>query len=112
MDTLNQFMKEKRLTTKNPRLCERLRRYYIFKHSEGDGGSWKDIVSHTSREMQAEVVQELNSKWFKKLPYFHGVDSVDRTAWEVDDEFKLELSLTMTVEAGTYTVSQSSTSPG
>ena len=98
MDTLNQFMKEKRLTTSNPRLCERLRSYYIFKHWEGDGDGWKDIMSRTSREMQGEVVKELNTKWFKRLPFFHGVDPHDGTGWEVDDDFKLELSLAMTVE--------------
>jgi CRP-like cAMP-binding protein len=99
MDTLNHFMKEKRLTATNPRLCERLRSYYIFKHGEGgDGDGWKDIMSRTSKEMQAEVVQEVNAKWFKRLPFFHGVDSFDGTAWEVDDDFKLELTLVMTIE--------------
>ena len=32
MDILNRFLREKRLTAKNPKLCERLRSYYLFRH--------------------------------------------------------------------------------
>lgn len=94
MDTLNRFLKEKRLVARNPRLCERLRSYYIFKHREGGGDGWGDIVQNTSREMQGEVVQELHSDWLSRVHYFHGVDR-DGIEWEVDDEFKLQLSLNM-----------------
>ena len=52
MDTLNRFLLEKRLTARNPRLCERLRAYYIFKHRVG-GDAWGDVVKHTSREIRA-----------------------------------------------------------
>ena len=97
MDTLNRFLKEKRLNARNPRLCERLRSYYIFRHHEGDGDGWKDIVHRTSREMQGEIVQELHSDWLRRVHYFSGVD-VDGNEWEVDDEFKLQLSLSMSVE--------------
>lgn len=94
MDTLNRFLTEKRLVARNPRLCERLRSYYIFKHREGGGDGWGDIVQNTSREMQGEVVQELHSDWLSRVHYFHGVDR-DGVEWEVDDEFKLQLSLNM-----------------
>ena len=97
MDILNRFLTEKRLNARNPRLCERLRSYYIFRHHEGDGDGWKDIVLRTSREMQGEVVQELHSEWLRRVHYFSGVDA-DGNEWEVDDEFKLQLSLSMSVE--------------
>lgn len=97
MDVLNRFLTEKRLNARNPRLCERLRSYYIFRHHEGDGDGWKDIVLRTSREMQGEVVQELHSEWLRRVHYFSGVDA-DGNEWEVDDEFKLQLSLSMSVE--------------
>lgn len=97
MDILNRFLTEKRLNARNPRLCERLRSYYIFRHNEGDGDGWKDIVNRTSREMQGEVVQELHSDWLRRVHYFSGVD-VDGHEWEVDDDFKLQLSLSMAVE--------------
>jgi hypothetical protein len=97
MDTLNRFLREKRLTATNSRLCERLRSYYIFKNSEEDADGWKDIMSRTSREMQGEVAQELHAEWLSEMAYFHGVDR-DGYHWEVDDEFKLELSLAMTIE--------------
>ena len=97
MDILNRFLTEKRLNARNPRLCERLRSYYIFRHNEGDGDGWKDIVLRTSREMQGEVVQELHSEWLRRVHYFSGVDA-DGNEWEVDDEFKLQLSLSMSVE--------------
>ena len=60
MDILNRFLTEKKLIARNPKLCERLRLYYIFKH-KGAGDGWGDIVENTSREMQGEVVQELHS---------------------------------------------------
>ena len=97
MDILNRFLTEKRLNARNPRLCERLRSYYIFRHNEGDGDGWKDIVLRTSREMQGEVVQELHSDWLRRVHYFSGVD-VEGNEWEVDDDFKLQLSLSMSVE--------------
>jgi CRP-like cAMP-binding protein len=97
MDNLNRFLKEKRLHAKNPRLCERLRSYYIFRHRENDGDGWKDIVNRTSREMQGEVVQELHNDWLSNVDYFHGVD-VDGVPWAVDEDFKLNLSLTMSVD--------------
>ena len=97
MDTLNRFLREKRLTASNPRLCERLRSYYIFKNTEEDADGWKDIMSRTSREMQGEVVHDLHANWLSEMSYFHGVDR-DGYQWEVDDEFKLELSLAMTIE--------------
>ena len=97
MDNLNRFLKEKRLTAKNPRLCERLRSYYIFRHRENDGDGWKDIVNRTSREMQGEVVQELHNEWLSNVTYFHGVD-VDGVPWAVDEDFKLNLSLTMSID--------------
>jgi hypothetical protein len=34
MDNLNRILREKHLTARNPELCERLRLYYIFRHSE------------------------------------------------------------------------------
>jgi hypothetical protein len=95
MDTLNRFLVEKRLTARNPRLCERLRAYYIFKHRVG-GDAWGDIVKNTSREMQGEVVQELHGDWLSRVRYFHGVDRFG-VKWEVDDEFKLHLSLHVSV---------------
>ena len=95
MDTLNRFLVEKRLTARNPRLCERLRAYYIFKHRVG-GDAWGDIVKRTSREMQGEVVQELHGDWLSRVRYFHGVDRFG-VKWEVDDEFKLHLSLHVSV---------------
>ena len=95
MDKLNRFLTEKRLTARNPRLCERLRAYYIFKHRVG-GDAWGDIVKHTSREMQGEVVQELHGDWLSRVHYFHGVDRLG-VRWEVDDEFKLHLSLHVSV---------------
>ena len=97
MDILNRFLTEKRLNARNPRLCERLRSYYIFRHNEGDGDGWKDIVLRTSREMQGEVVQELHSDWLRRVHYFSGVDA-EGNEWEVDDDFKLQLSLSMSVE--------------
>ena len=95
MDTLNRFLVEKRLTARNPRLCERLRAYYIFKHRVG-GDAWGDVVKHTSREMQGEVVQELHGDWLSRVHYFHGVDRLG-VKWEVDDAFKLHLSLHVSV---------------
>jgi len=95
MDTLNRFLLEKRLTARNPRLCERLRAYYIFKHRVG-GDAWGDVVKHTSREMQGEVVQELHGDWLSRVHYFHGVDRLG-VKWEVDDAFKLHLSLHVTL---------------
>ena len=95
MDTLNRFLLEKRLTARNPRLCERLRAYYIFKHRAG-GDAWGDVVKHTSREMQGEVVQELHGDWLSRVHYFHGVDRLG-VKWEVDDAFKLHLSLHVTL---------------
>jgi hypothetical protein len=55
-------------------------------------------MTRTSKEMQAEMVQEVNAKWFKRLPFFHGVDKGDGTEWAVDDDFKLELTRVMTIE--------------
>ena len=46
--------------------------------------------------MQGEIVQELHSDWLRRVHYF-AVD-VDGNEWEVDDEFKLQLSLSMSVE--------------
>ena len=94
MDILNRFLTEKKLIARNPKLCERLRLYYIFKHKEGGGDGWGDIVENTSREMQGEVVQELHSDWLERVHYFSGVDR-NGIEWEVDDEFKLNLSLSM-----------------
>ena len=54
-------------------------------------------MNRTSLEMQGEVVQELHSDWLRRVHYFSGVD-VDGNEWEVDDEFKLQLSLSMSVE--------------
>jgi hypothetical protein len=69
----------------------------LYRYAAGDNDSWKDIVSHTSRDMLGEVVQEMHADWLTRMPYFHGVDR-DGHPWEVDAEFKLELSLEMTIE--------------
>ena len=93
MDLLNRFLTEKRLTAKNPKLCERLRAYYIFKHNVG-GDAWGSIQNNTSLEMQGEVVQELHGDWLARVHFFHGIDRFG-VKWEVDDEFKLQLSLSV-----------------
>ena len=99
MDILNRFLREKRLTAKNPKLCERLRSYYLFRHGEGDDATgWTDIVTHTSHEMQGEVVNELHAEWLSRMSYFHGVDKQTGKKWQVDNEFKLELALSMKIE--------------
>ena len=69
--------------------------YYIFKHRVG-GDAVGDVVKHTSREMQGEVVQELHGDWLSRVHYFHGVDRLG-VKWEVDDAFKLHLSLHVTL---------------
>jgi len=55
-------------------------------------------VTHTSHEMQGEVVNELHSEWLSRMSYFHGVDKTTGRKWQVDNEFKLEIALTMKIE--------------
>ena len=45
MDILNRFLREKRLTAKNPKLCERLRSYYLFRRG---GLSFHSLVHSIS----------------------------------------------------------------
>jgi hypothetical protein len=55
-------------------------------------------VTHTSHEMQGEVVNELHAEWLSRMSYFHGVDKKTGKKWQVDNEFKLELALSMKIE--------------
>ena len=86
MDTLNRFLLEKRLTRAKPAAVASASARTIFKHRVG-GDAWGDVVKHTSREMQGEVVQELHGDWLSRVHYFHGIDRLG-VKWEVDDAFK------------------------
>ena len=95
MDTLNRFLLEKRLAGAKPAAVRAPPRVL---HLQAPRGRRRvgDVVKHTSREMQGEVVQELHGDWLSRVHYFHGVDRLG-VKWEVDDAFKLHLSLHVTL---------------